>query len=32
MIDWWFVEKYLSNLVLFILGFLTLYIFTRARF
>jgi hypothetical protein len=32
MIDWWFVEKYLSNLVLFILGFLTLHIFIRVRF
>jgi len=32
MIDWWFVERYLSNLILFILGFLTLHIFTRVRF
>jgi len=32
MIDWWFVKGYLSNLVLFILGFLTLHIFTRVRF
>ncbi len=32
IIDWWFVRGYLSNLVLFILGFLTLHIFTRVRF
>ena len=32
IIDWWFVKGYLSNLVLFILGFLTLHIFTRVRF
>ena len=32
IIDWWFVKGYLSNLVLLILGFLTLHIFTRVRF
>ncbi len=32
MIDWWFVRGYLSNLILIILGFLTLHIFTRVGF
>ena len=31
MIDWLFVKKYLSNLVLIIFGFLTLHIFTRKK-
>ena len=31
MIDWRFVERYLSSLILFILGFLTLHIFTKVR-
>ncbi len=31
MIDWQFVQRYLSSLILFILGFLTLHIFTKER-
>jgi len=31
-IDWWFVEKYFSDLVLIILGFMALHIFIRVRF
>ncbi|SNQ59714.1 hypothetical protein [Candidatus Methanoperedens nitratireducens] len=29
MVDWWFVKMYIPNLVLIILGFLTLHFFTR---